>query len=117
MERDRQIAKLVNVLQRVARGANYVAVRGSDPEAAGFCAAQYNRVLARLTELEPAVARTFVPLALDSSAEVTRIAARELSAYFEDEAGHAAGRHRMGHCGGVGARVFAVRFPTSRRCG
>ena len=117
MERDRQIAKLVNVLQRVSRGANYVAVKGSDPEAARFCAAQYNRVLARLTELEPAVARTFVPLPLESPAEVTRIAARELSAFFEDDVEPATRRHTFGHCGGARARVFAVRFPTSRRCG
>ena len=114
MERERQIAKLVNVLHRVARGANYVAVKGADPEGARFCAAQYNRVLGRLTDLEPAVARAFVPLAPDTSAEVTRIAARDLAAYFEDEAEQASRGHRARACGGP--RVWAAWVPTSGRC-
>ena len=49
MERDKEIAKLVNVLYRIARGANYVAMTGGvDPQAARFCVAQYNGVLGRL---------------------------------------------------------------------
>jgi hypothetical protein len=114
MERERLIAKLVNVLHRVARGANYVAVKGGDPEAARFCAVQYNRVLGRLSELEPAVARAFVPLPADSSAEVIRIAARDLAAYFEDDAEQAPGRHRVRVCGGP--RVWARWVPSSGRC-
>jgi hypothetical protein len=40
-------------------------------------------VLARLAELEPAVKPLFTPLNTSASAEVIRIAARELLAYFE----------------------------------
>jgi hypothetical protein len=114
MERERMIAKLVNVLHRVARGANYVAVKGADPEGARFCAAQYNRVLGKLTELEPAVGRAFVPLAPNASAEVTRIAARDLAAYFEDDVEQATSRHRARVCGRP--RVWAAWVPTSGRC-
>ncbi|PYP82981.1 MAG: hypothetical protein DMF61_24655 [Blastocatellia bacterium AA13] len=96
MERDKEIEKLVNVLRRVARSANYAAFNKVEPDAAQFCAAQYNRLLARLTQLEPAVAQAFAPLADSAPPEITRIAARELAAYFEDESSPECGgrRHR-----------------------
>ena len=85
MEKDREIKRLTNVLRRVARAALYAAWRGAAPDAARFCAAQYNRILARLRELEPAVEQLFAPVAADASPAVTRLAARELAAYFEEE--------------------------------
>ena len=113
MERDREIAKLTNVLRRVARAATHAAW-SRDAEAARFCVKQYNKVLGRLSEIEPAVAGLFTPLAEAASAEVVRIAAQELAAYFEDEAPQAsaigigirgcggrrawAGRVRVGSC-------------------
>src|SRR4030095_809023 len=116
MERDREIAKLVNVLYRIARGANYVAMTGNaDPQAARFCVAQYNGVLGRLTEIEPAAGQAFVPLAPEASPEVSRMAARELAAYFEDETKSARGRHR-GARGCGGARVWVGYNPASGRC-
>ena len=80
---DNETAKLLNVLRRIARAAGYAAWVKSEPEAIRFCASQYNRVLARLTELEPALKPLFVALSDSASPEVTRIAARELLAYFE----------------------------------
>src|SRR5437773_1233561 len=97
MERDREIAKLVNVLRRIARSANYAAFNNVNPDAARFCAAQYNRVLARLSSLEPAVTRAFAPLADSAPPQITLIAARELAAYFDDEAPAAA--YRGVRCG------------------
>jgi|SRR5437588_12443769 len=85
MERDRETAKLVNVLLRIARAATHAAWT-RNAEAAKFCATQYNKVLARVREIEPAVATLFTPLAENASPEVTRIAAHELAAYFDDEA-------------------------------
>lgn len=85
MERDKEIAKLVNVLRRIARAASHAAW-SRDAEAARFCVIQYNKVLKRLSELEPAVASLFTGLGENASAEVVRIAAHELAAYFEDEA-------------------------------
>ena len=75
--------KLLNVLRRIARAAGYAAWTKPGTDATQFCAAQYNRVLARLSELEPAIKPLFTPLNESASPEVTRIAARELLAYFE----------------------------------
>jgi len=112
MERDREIAKLINVLRRIARAASH-ATWSRDPDAARFCALQYNKVLARVGELEPAAAAPlFTPLPESASAEVTRMAAHELVAYFEDEAAPtlAAGlRVRVHGCGGRRAWGGRVR--------
>jgi hypothetical protein len=80
-----ETTKLVNVLRRIARSAGYAAWNKSEPDAARFCAHQYNKVLARLSELEPAARPLFTGLPEGASPEVIRIAARELAAYFEDE--------------------------------
>ena len=102
MERDRELAKLINVLRRIARAASH-AGWSRDAAAARFCALQYNKVLARIAEIEPAVATLFVALPENASADVIRIAAHELAAYFEDEAAPAVGlgvRVRVHGCGG-----------------
>src|SRR5688572_4506137 len=81
--------KLLNVMRRIARAAGYAAWTKAGPDATQFCVAQYNRVLARLSELEPSVKPLFTPLTDSASAEVIRIAARDLLAYFEvDEPEH-----------------------------
>jgi hypothetical protein len=113
MERDREIAKLINVLGRIARAASH-ANWSRDADAARFCVHQYNKVLARVSELEPAVAALFTPLPESGSADVARIAAHELMAYFEDEAPEASAgargvRVRVHGCGGRRAWVGRVR--------
>ena len=80
---EKETTKLLNVVRRIARAAGYTAWVKATPEAASFCVTQYNKILARLTELEPALQSLFVPLPADTSPEVIRIAARELLAYFE----------------------------------
>src|SRR5918998_4991439 len=80
---EKETVKLLNVLRRIARAAGYAAWTKAGPDATQFCVAQYNRVLARLAELEPSVKPLFAPLTDSASAEVIRIAARELLAYFE----------------------------------
>ncbi|HEV2835722.1 MAG TPA: hypothetical protein VGW58_10415 [Pyrinomonadaceae bacterium] len=80
---EKETVKLLNVLRRIARAAGYAAWTKAGPDATQFCVAQYNRVLNRLSELEPAIKPLFTPLSESSSPEVTRIAARELLAYFE----------------------------------
>jgi hypothetical protein len=80
---EQETVKLLNVLRRIARAAGYAAWVKSEPEATQFCVGQYNRVLARLTDLEPAIKSLFTPLSDSASPQVTRIAARELLAYFE----------------------------------
>ena len=80
---EKETVKLLNVLRRIARAAGYAAWTKSGPDATQFCVAQYNRVLARLTELEPSLKPLFTPLSVSASPEVVRIASRELLAYFE----------------------------------
>lgn len=83
---EKETVKLVNVLRRIARAAGYAAWIRREPEAARFCVSQYNKVLARLSALEPNVKTLFTPLPDDTSPETVRMAARELGAYFEGEA-------------------------------
>ena len=76
--------RLLNVLRRIAT-AGYAAWIRHEPDAARFCVGQYNKVLARLSEIEPNLKTLFPPLADNTSPQVVRIAARELGAYFQDE--------------------------------
>jgi hypothetical protein len=108
MERDREINKLVNVLHRIARALQYVAWNNAPEDATAFCVAQYNRVLSRLREIEPAINDLFTELAANAPAQVVRIATHELAAYFEDESGSPGRHRRRRHCGGVHVRVGTV---------
>jgi len=80
---EQETVKLLNVLRRIARAAGYAGWTKAGPDATQFCVAQYNRVLTRLGELEPAIKPLFTALTESTSPEVTRMAARELLAYFE----------------------------------
>jgi hypothetical protein len=83
---EKEKVKLISLLRRIARSAGYAAWVKREPDAARFCVSQYNKVLARLSEIEPNLATLFLPLAEGTSPEIVRIAARELAAYFEDDA-------------------------------
>ena len=114
---ENETVKLLNVLRRIARAAGYAAWMKSEPETTKFCVGQYNRVLARLTELEPALKPLFTTLSDSSSPEVTRIAARELLAYFEaddSEFGWSFGRPFFYGCYPRRARVKCI--PISATC-
>lgn len=80
---EQEIVKLLNVLRLTARAARYFDWTNTASEATQFCIVQYNRVLARLSELEPAIKPLFAPLDENASPQVIRMAARELIAYFE----------------------------------
>ena len=112
---EKETVKLLNVLRRIARAAGYAAWTRANAEATQFCAAQYNRVLARLSELEPSVKPLFAPLSESASPEVIRIAARELLAYFEVEEPEYL--FRRGFYFGRRPRKARVRcVPSSVRC-
>jgi hypothetical protein len=100
MEREKEIAKLVNVLRRTSRMALHSEWTGGKEDAAHFCVEQYNRVLARLREIDPSVGTVFEPLPAGSSLMVAAMACRQLAAYYEDEVG---GRPHWG-------RAYGVRF-------
>lgn len=85
MEREKELAKLINVLRRTARMAIQAEWTGAKEDAATFCAEQFNRVLARLKELDPGISVIFEPLPAGSSFSVVAVASRQLAAYYEDE--------------------------------
>lgn len=85
MEREKEIAKLINVLRRTSRMALQSEWTGGAQDAASFCIEQYNRVLARLQEIDPDVGAVFSPLPAGSSLTVAAMACRQLAAYYEDE--------------------------------
>ena len=91
MEREKELLKLINVLRRTSRMALQSEWTGGKEDAAAFCTEQYNRVLARLKELDPGVASVFDPLPSGSSLTVVAMASRQLAAYYEDELGPAKG--------------------------
>jgi hypothetical protein len=91
MEREKELAKLINVLRRTSRMALQSEWTGGKDDAAAFCTDQYNRVLTRLKELDPGVGVIFEPLPSGSSLTVVAMASRQLAAYYEDELGSARG--------------------------
>jgi len=91
MEREKEIAKLVNVLRRTSRMALQSEWTGGNEDVAAFCIDQYNRVLARLKEIDTDVGSVFDPLAAGSSLTVAAMACRQLAAYYEDEVGRSGG--------------------------
>ena len=109
---EQETVKLLNVLRRIARAAGYDAWTKAKPDATQFCVAQYNRVLARLSELEPAIKPLFTPLSDSASPEVTKMAARELLAYFEADEPEF-GRCFYFGCGPRRARVKCVPISVS----
>ena len=91
MERQKELIKLINVLRRTSRMALQSEWTGGKEDAAAFCTDQYNRVLARLKEIDPGVGVVFEPLPAGSSLTVVAMASRQLGAYYEDELGSAKG--------------------------
>ncbi|HET6889745.1 MAG TPA: hypothetical protein VFH31_01475 [Pyrinomonadaceae bacterium] len=89
MEREKELIKLINVLRRTSRMALQSEWTGGKEDAASFCTEQYNRVLARLKEIDAGVGTVFEPLPAGSSLTVVAMAARQLAAYYEDELGPA----------------------------
>jgi hypothetical protein len=119
---EQETVKLLNVLRRIARAAGYAAWTRPGPDATQFCVSQYNRVLARLSELEPAIKPLFTPLSDSASPDVVRLAARELIAYFEPdepefEYGRGGFRLRYNRgCGPRGSRTARGPFMWSGCC-
>ena len=94
MEKEKELANLINVLRRTSRMAMQSEWTGSAQDTAAFCVEQYNRVLARLKELDDSVGKLFEPLPAGSSLTVVAMACRQLAAYFEDEVGSQKGAGR-----------------------
>ena len=93
---EREAKKLAAVLHQIAHDAGYVLLCRGDPEIVRFCITQYNRVLARLIELNPALTAPFGRLPDDASAGEIRIVARALVAYIREKTRKQRKRARIG---------------------
>ena len=88
MDREKEIIKLVHVLQQTARMAFQSEWTGSGGnDAAKLCVDRHNRILARLMSLDPGLSAVFEMLPADSSLTAAAIACRQLASYYEDETG------------------------------
>jgi hypothetical protein len=85
MEREQEIRKLINVLHRMTRTAARVQWMGAGEHEARFAVTQYNKILARLSELDANIKDVFDPLPDDSTLTVVAMAARQIVSYYEDE--------------------------------
>lgn len=85
MEREQELKKLINVLHRTSRAALRVQWMQVGENEARFAAGQFNRILARLGELDANVKLVFVPLPEDSSLTTVALACRQVVSYYEDE--------------------------------
>ncbi|HWQ32630.1 MAG TPA: hypothetical protein VNQ79_07085 [Blastocatellia bacterium] len=85
MDREQELRKLINVLHRTARAAGRAHWMEAGETEARYAVGQYNRILARLTELSPEISTIFAPLAEDSSLLTVAMACRQLVSYYEDE--------------------------------
>jgi hypothetical protein len=88
MDKEKEIIKLVHVLQQTARMAFQSEWTGSgSSDAAALCVDRHNRILARLRELDPDLSAVFEPIPADSSLTAAAISCRQLASYYEDEIG------------------------------
>lgn len=85
MEREQELRKLITVLHRTVRSAMRLQWMGAGEAEARFAVAQYNKILARLGELDPTIKSVFEPLAEDSPLTVVAMASRQIVSYYEDE--------------------------------
>ena len=110
MEKEKEISRLVRVLRQIAFAEKFSGLINKQEEFSEFNLQQYNRVLARLKEIEPSIENLFVELNEGTPSRVIRMAARELGEYFEEDVEPKKHRHRhFGHC--RKRRIFAGFAP------
>ena len=62
MEREQELKKLINVLHRTARSSMRVQWMSAGESESRFAVSQYNKILARLSELDQDIKKVFEPL-------------------------------------------------------
>jgi hypothetical protein len=85
MEREQELNKLINVLRRIASLATHAQSMSAGESDARYGIALFNKILARLGELDPNIKNVFEPLAEDSSLLSVAMACDQVVSYYEDE--------------------------------
>lgn len=99
MEKEKEISRLVRVLRQIAFAEKFSGLFNKQEDLSEFNVQQYNRVLARLKEIEPSIENLFVELNEDTPSRIIRIAARKLAEYFEEDVQPKKHHRRFGRCG------------------
>ena len=82
---EQELTRLAAVLHQIAHDAG-CALLGRDPaETARFCRAQYNRIHARIAQLDPTLTTVFGPLPDAATAGQVRIVARALAVSIREK--------------------------------
>ena len=82
---ERELKRLAAVLHQIAHDAGCALLRRDASETARFCTAQYNRIHARIAELDPALSALFGALPDEATAGQVRIIARALAASIKEK--------------------------------
>ena len=85
MEREQELRKLINILHHTARAALRVQWMHAGENETRFAVTQFNRILARLGELDPNIKSVFAPLPEESSLTTVALACQQVVSYYEDE--------------------------------
>jgi hypothetical protein len=85
MEREQELKKLINVLRHIARLATRAQGMSAGESEARYGISLFNKILARLGELDPNIKNVFEPLAEDSPLLSVAMACRQVVSYYEDE--------------------------------
>jgi hypothetical protein len=108
MEKEKEIKRLVRLLRQIACVERFSGLSSKQEELSDFNIQQYNRILKRLKEIEPAIENLFVELGEGTNRRVIRQAARELAGYFAEDFQSRKHKHHDGCCG---KRRIIIGFP------
>ena len=98
MEKEKEISGLVRVLRQIAFAEKFSGFINKNEDLSEFNLQQFNRILARLKELEPSIENLFVELNEGVSSKIIRMAAREVAEYFEEEPEPRRHHRHFGRC-------------------
>ncbi len=82
---ERELKRMAAVLHQIAHDAGCALLCRDAAETARFCTAQYNRIHARIAELDPSLTALFGPLPNNATAGQVRIVARALAASIKEK--------------------------------
>lgn len=83
---EQELKRLAAVLHQIAHDAGCALLNRGAAETARFCTAQYNRIHARIADLDPALSALFGALPEKATAGQVRIVARALAASIKEKA-------------------------------
>ena len=82
---EHELKRLAAVLHQIAHDAGCALLKPGAPDAARFCTTQYNRVHARIAEIDPDLTALFGTLPDEATAGQVRIVARAMAASIKEK--------------------------------